>query len=153
MIRNVNTDLAAGILGLALSVIFWSLIDPEIMYMSTVFPKAMIIITGIVSILLFIKGLSKTAERSDIFNTGSNVRILTTVAFFFGWAVLIGLLGFFASSVVAMSVMVLYLAKACRKVGASIFTVWVGIVICEVAFFYLTFTRLLYVPLPEGWFF
>jgi O-antigen/teichoic acid export membrane protein len=153
MIRNVNTDLVAGALGLALSFAFWWLIDPEITQLSIVFPMAMIIVMAIVSALLFLKGLTKTAERQDIFAEGSNLRVLVTALFFFGWAVGIGYLGFFVSSVLAMSLLALYLALASRRVKPLSFALWMGIVACEVAFFFLIFTRLLHVPLPEGWFF
>ena len=75
MIRNVNTDLAAGILGLALSIAFWWLIDPDITRTSIIFPKIIIIFMGSISLLLAVKGLSKTAERKDLFTVGNNVRI------------------------------------------------------------------------------
>jgi hypothetical protein len=153
MIRNVNTDLVAGSLGLALSAGFWWLIDPEITHLSVVFPEAMIAVMGIVSALLFFKGLSKMADRQDIFAEGSNVRVLVTGIIFFGWAAGIAYLGFFVASVLAMSLLALYLAWARRRVKPLTFVFWVGIVACEVAFFYLIFIRLLHVPLPEGWFF
>ncbi|MGB5421897.1 MAG: hypothetical protein WBN03_07045 [Desulfobacterales bacterium] len=40
MIRNANTDLLAGIIGLSLSLVFWFSIDREIMRLSNMFPKA-----------------------------------------------------------------------------------------------------------------
>ncbi|MBU2054993.1 MAG: tripartite tricarboxylate transporter TctB family protein [Proteobacteria bacterium] len=153
MIRNVNTDLVAGTLGLLLSLTFWSLIDPRMTHMSAVFPTAMIGIMAIASALLVIKGFSRAAERGNLFDVGSNVRVLATGLFFFGWVIAIGYLGFFVSSVLVMSLLALYLALAGRRVSPARFALWVGIVACEVAFFYLIFTRLLHVLLPEGWFF
>jgi hypothetical protein len=153
MTRNVNTDLVAGILGLSLSFLFWWQTDPQITHLSSVFPTAMITIMGIVSALLVIKGFSKAAERGNIFEVGSNKRIFVTGLFFFGWAVAISYIGFFVSSVIAISLIALYLALARRRVSVGIMIAWVAIAAGEVTFFYLIFTRLLHIPLPEGWFF
>ncbi|MDI6725560.1 MAG: tripartite tricarboxylate transporter TctB family protein [Smithellaceae bacterium] len=153
MIRNVNTDLIAGILGLLLSFTFWWLMDPKMTPMSAVFPQAMIGIMTIVSALLVIKGFSRTVERGDLFDVGSNVRVVVAGLFFLGWIIASDYLGFFVSSVLAMSLLALYLSLAQQRVSPARFAFWVGIVICEVAFFYLIFTRLLHVMLPEGWFF
>ena len=153
MIRDVNTDFVAGIVGLILSALFWFSIDPEIMRFSIMFPKAMIIIMAIISVGLVIRGFTKTAEHSDIFSVGSNLRVFITGVLFFAWAIAIIYLGFFVSSVLAISVMALYLAYARRRVSIPMFGLWVLIALGEVTFFYLIFTRLLHVPLPEGWFF
>ena len=153
MIRNLNTDLVAGTLGLLLSFAFWRLIDPEITHLSIVFPTAMITIMAVVSALLVIKGFSRAAERGNLFEVGSNVRVFVTGLFFFGWAFAVGILGFFVASVLAIAFIALYLALARRRVSLPAFAAWVLIAAGEVAFFYLIFTRLLHIPLPEGWFF
>jgi hypothetical protein len=153
MIRNANTDLMAGTFGLLLSFAFWWLIDPEITRLSIVFPEAMITIMAIVSALLVVKGLSRAAEHGNLFEVGSNVRVFVTGLFFFGWAFAISLLGFFVASVLAIAFIALYLALARRRVSVAAFATWVLIAAGEVAFFYLIFTRLLHIPLPEGWFF
>lgn len=153
MIRNVNTDLAAGILGLALSIAFWWLIDPDITRTSIIFPKIIIIFMGSISLLLAVKGLSKTAERKDLFTVGNNVRIVVTGLLFFGWAVAIGYLGFFVSSVVSMLLIAQYLSWGSQSINPAKLALWFGIVTCEVAVFFFIFSRLLYVQLPEGWFF
>jgi hypothetical protein len=153
MIRNVNTDLIAGGIGLFLSLLFWWLIDPDTTTLSIVFPAAMIAIMGIVSALLLIKGFSRTAERGNLFDVGSNRRVFVTGVFFFGWAIAISYIGFFVSSVLSISIIALYLALARRRVTVGILIAWVLIATGEVTFFYLIFTRLLHIPLPEGWFF
>ena len=78
MIKNANSDLWAGCIGLALSVAFWFSIDEEIMRLSIMFPKAMIAIMALIAILLLIRGFIKT-ERLDLFNVGSNRRVVITV--------------------------------------------------------------------------
>ena len=149
MIKNANSDLWAGCIGLALSVAFWFSIDDEIMHLSIMFPKAMIAIMALISILLLIKGILK-AERQDLFNVGSNRRVLIIALLFFVWGVAISYLGFFVSSVLAILAQAWYLALARRKVTLPTLALWLVVAAGEVAFFYLIFTRLLHVPLPKG---
>jgi hypothetical protein len=149
MIKNANSDLWAGCIGLALSVAFWFSIDEEIMRLSIMFPKAMIAIMALISILLLVKGILK-AERQDLFNVGSNRRVLITALLFFVWGVAISYLGFFVSSVLAILAQAWYLALARRKVTLPTLALWLVVAAGEVAFFYFIFTRLLHVPLPKG---
>ena len=149
MIKNANSDLWAGCIGLALSVAFWFSIDEEIMRLSIMFPKAMIAIMALISILLLIKGIIK-AERQDLFGVGSNRRVIITALLFFVWGAAISYLGFFVTSVLAILAQAWYLALARRKVTLPALALWLVIAAGEVAFFYLIFTRLLHVPLPEG---
>lgn len=149
MIRNANTDLLAGSIGMGLSLAFWFSIDREIMRLSIMFPKAMILIMALISVLLLIKGFMK-AERQNLFDVGSNLRVAVTGLFFFTWGVAIAYLGFFVASVAAIFAMTGYLATARRQLNLRVLAIWLFIVIGEVAFFYLIFTQLLHVPLPEG---
>ncbi|MFZ0242815.1 MAG: tripartite tricarboxylate transporter TctB family protein [Desulfobacterales bacterium] len=153
MIRDVNTDLVAGLLGLVLTGVFWYSIDPEIMRLSIMFPKAMIAIMGLISAGLVIRGFTKAAEHADIFSVGGNLRVVVTGGLFFAWAIAISYLGFFVSSVLAIAGMALYLASARRRVGLPQIGSWTVIALAVVTFFYLIFTRILHVPLPKGWFF
>ena len=152
MIKNANSDLWAGGIGLALSVAFWFSIDEEIGRLSIMFPKAMIGIMALISILLLFKGFLK-AERLDLFTVGSNRRVFITGLLFFAWGIAISYLGFFVSSVLAILAQVCFLALARRRLTLSSVALWLVIAAGEVAFFYLVFTRLLQVPLPEGIFF
>ena len=149
MIKNANSDLWAGCIGLALSLAFWFSIDEEIMRLSIMFPKAMIAIMAMIAILLLIKGILK-AERQDLFNVGSNRRVIITALLFFVWGVAISYLGFFVSSVLAILAQAWYLARARRNVTLPALALWLAVAAGEGAFFYLIFTRLLHVPLPEG---
>jgi len=149
LIRHANTDILAGSIGLGLSLVFWLSIDREIMRLSIMFPRAMIAIMALISVLLLIKGFTK-AERQDLFDVGSNLRVAVTGLFFFAWGVAIAYVGFFVSSVAAILAMAAYLATARRQITLGVLAIWLVIVICEVAFFYLIFTQLLHVPLPEG---
>ena len=149
MIKNANSDIWAGCIVLALSAAFWFSIDEEIMRLSIMFPKAMIAIMALISILLLIKGII-TAERQDLFIVGSNRRVIMTALFFFVWGGAISYLGFFVTSIPAILAQAWYLALARRKVTILTLALRLGVAAGEVAFFYLIFTRLLHVPLPEG---
>ena len=149
MIKNANSDLWAGCIGLALSTAFWISIDEEIMRLSIMFPKAMIAIMALISILLLVKGILN-AERQDLFGVGSNRRVIITALSFFAWGAAISYLGFFVTSVLAILAQAWYLALARRKVTLPALGLWLVIAAGEVAFFYLIFTRLLHVPLPKG---
>jgi hypothetical protein len=147
--NNANTDLAAGLLGLGLSIAFWLSIDEEIMHLSIMFPKAMIAIMALISVALLVKGFMN-ADRQALFSEGSNRRVLVTALLFFTWGIAIAYIGFFVSSVSVIFLLAAYLALARRRLNPGRLAAWVAIVVCEVAFFYLIFTRLLHVPLPEG---
>lgn len=149
MIRNANTDLIAGVVGLVMTAAFWISLDPEMTRLSSMFPKAMIKIMGLISALLVIRGFVKP-DRRDLFSEGSNRRVIVTALHFFTWGIAIPYVGFFVSSVVVISSLVYYLALANRRVTFKLMAGWLLIVLFEVGFFYLVFTRLLHIPLPRG---
>jgi len=62
-------------------------------------------------------------------------------------------LGFFVATVVFMTAIVAYLAKSRIRLTPGKFLVWLPVILAEVTFFYLIFTKILHVPLPEGLFF
>ena len=99
-----------------------------------------------------VRGLVKPS-RDRIFHVGSNVRWMVTGVLFFAWVLCMPVLGFFVSTVVFMTIIVGYLARARTQVTIKKIMIWVPIVVAEVTFFYLIFTKVLYVPLPEGMFF
>jgi hypothetical protein len=151
MNREINTEITSGFIGLALTAMFFFGLE-DISWMSILFPKTMVYIMGIISGVLLIKGFFKPS-REKIFNVGSNTRWLVTGVLFFLWVLLMPVLGFFVSTVVFMTAIVGYLARARTRVTIGKFLVWVPIVLAEVTFFYLIFTKVLYVPLPKGLFF
>jgi len=149
MIKNANTDLIAGLVGLAITAAFWFSLDPEMTRLSRMFPRAMIKIMGLISVLLVIRSFVNP-DRRNLFAEGSNRRVLVTAGHFFAWGVAIPYAGFFVSSVIVISSLVYYLALANRKVSLKVMSGWVLIVLFEVGFFYLIFTKLLHIPLPGG---
>jgi hypothetical protein len=149
MIKNANTDLMAGLFGLIITGVFWFSIDPDISHLSIMFPRTMVIIMGIISAALVIKGLIRSkAQYGDMFAEGSNLRWITTGVLFFMWVIAVAYIGFWVSSVVGITVIVCYLSLAVQRPSLLKVLGWVAVVSGEVTFFYLIFTRLLDVPLP-----
>lgn len=151
MNKEINTKITSGIIGLVIAAVFFFSLE-DISWMSILFPKTMVYIMAFISAILVIWGVAKPS-RSPIFNIGSNTRWIVTGVLFFLWVILMPVLGFFVSTVVFMTAIVGYLARARMRVTIGKFMVWIPIVIAEVTFFYLIFTRVLYVPLPKGFFF
>ena len=151
MNRAVNTEIISGIFGLILTAVFYFGLE-DISWMSILFPKTIVYIMALISGILVVKGAIKPT-RTPIFNVGSNTRWMVTGALFFLWVFFMPVLGFFVSTVVFMSIIVGYLARARTQVTIGKFMTWIPIVVVEVTLFYLIFTRVLYVPLPEGMFF
>jgi hypothetical protein len=104
--------------------------------------------SGILVVMAFIN-----PTHARIFSVGSNSRWIVTGILFFLWVIFMPILGFFVSTVVSMTAIVGFLARARMRVTIGKLMIWTPIVIAEVTFFYLIFTKILYVPLPEGLFF
>ncbi|MEK6195716.1 MAG: tripartite tricarboxylate transporter TctB family protein, partial [Deltaproteobacteria bacterium] len=107
---------------------------------------------GIISATLVAKGFV-TPSREQIYNVGSNTRWMITALLFFLWVMLMPVIGFFVSTVLFMTAIVVYLARSRIKVTPRKLLAWFPIIVAEVTFFYLIFTKILHVPLPRGLFF
>ena len=151
MNREINTEIASGIIGLILSAVFFFALE-DISWMSILFPKTVVYIMALIAGALVVRGIVKPS-RDRIFHVGSNVRWVVTGILFFAWVLFMPVLGFFVSTVVFMTIIVGYLARARTQVTIGKIMIWIPIVVAEVTFFYLIFTKVLYVPLPEGMFF
>ena len=151
MNKEINTDIASGVIGLTLTAVFFFVLE-DISRLSIMFPETMVYIMAIISAALVVKGFVKPS-RDRIFHVGSNTRWLVTGILFFLWVGLMPVLGFFVSTVVFMTAIVAYLAKSRIRLTLGKFLVWLPVIVAEVTFFYLIFTKILHVPLPEGLFF
>jgi hypothetical protein len=151
MTWRVNTDLAAGFIGLAFAAIFWfsrGRLGP----LSALFPETVLILTALISAMLLVKGAMRPSVRA-VFEEGDRKRIVVITLILFAWWWLIGWLGFAVASVLVMLTIVWYLAMVEGQVRLPKVALWLGIVIVEVGFFYLVFTRLLFIRPPRGLFF
>ena len=151
MNREINTEIASGFIGLILTAVFFFALE-DISWMSIIFPRTMVYLMAIISAMLVVKGFVKPS-RDRIFSVGSNKRWMVTGVLFFLWVLLMPVFGFFVSTVVFMTAIVGYLARARMRITVGKFIVWIPIVLAEVTFFYIIFTKVLYVPLPQGLFF
>jgi hypothetical protein len=151
MNREINTEIASGVIGLILSAVFFFALE-DISWMSILFPKTIVYIMALIAGVLVTMGIVKPS-RDRIFHVGSNTRWMVTGALFFAWVLFMPVFGFFVSTVVFMTIIVGYLARVRTQVTIGKFMIWLPIVIAEVTFFYLIFTKVLYVPLPKGMFF
>jgi hypothetical protein len=150
MNREVNTEIISGVIGLLLTAVFFFGLE-DISWMSIIFPKPSSTSWPLISGVLVVKGLVNPTR--DQFSASVPMRWMVTGVLFFLWVLFMPVLGFFVSTVVFMTIIVGYLARARTQVTIGKFMTWIPIVIAEVTFFYLIFTKVLYVPLPEGMFF
>lgn len=148
--KEFNTDLISGFIGLAITV-FFKYFQEEVNRLSIMFPNAVLIILGCISLSLIVKGFVKPT-KSQIFVTGSNLRWIVTGVLFFSWAIFIDILGFLVSTISFFTLIVLYLSRTQLKVTKGRFLIWFIVIVAEVLFFYFIFSEVLHAPLPEGMF-
>lgn len=146
--KTVNADIFSGLVGLTVAAVFWFSIE-EVSWLSIRFPQYLIGIIVALSAVLLIKGCYKP-EKLTVFNDGNNRRIIITGAALFVWCTAINYIGFYVSSVMIITFLAWFLAKARRQVSVKTMCLWLLIITLKVGFFYLVFTRLLFVPLPKG---
>lgn len=145
---GVNTDLLGGGFSLILTLIFWfgrGSWSP----LSAMFPNTVLIVMGVLSLALLVKGFIKPEVR-PIFTEGSRTRIVVTAVALLIWVWIIPLLGFYLASLIAFTGLTIYIALASRRVAPKSVAIWVVIIALELAVLYFIFSRLLYVPLPAG---
>lgn len=146
--KNVNTDLIGGILGFVVMAMFWSS-KKDVGHLSIMFPNALLILIGIFSTVLVVKGFVR-ADRDTIFSDGNQSRIICTGLFLLSWVLGIMYIGFLATSLVVFPLLVCYLASARQKLTLQKMSLWVVISSLEVFLFYFIFSKFLQVPLPTG---
>jgi hypothetical protein len=151
MNKEINTEITSGAIGLILTAIFYFALE-DAQWMSIIFPRTMVYIMAVISVALVVAGLVKPSYYR-IFSVGSNMRWIVTGVLFFLWVLLMPVFGFYVTTVVSMTAIVGYLASSRMSLTIGKFMIWIPIVLAEVTFFYLIFTKVLYVPLPTGLFF
>lgn len=148
MSRPVNTDLAAGILGLAIVALFW-LGRGQLTHLSSIFPDTILALIALISSALVIKSFARPDLRT-LFAEIDRLRVVATAAALLAWWWLIGVLGFFVASVLAFLFLAWWLARVRREVTLGRIAFWLGVIVAEVGFFYLVFSQLLYIRPPSG---
>lgn len=150
MIIRLNTDIAAGLFGLAFAALLW-LPRGHIGRLSIMFPRAILLVLVAISLVLAIKGFIRPGER-QVEISGSPRRLLVVMAGFFVWWVAIGQLGFLVSTVIAFYALTWFLARVEGPVGGVRILKWSPAILLLVFAFYFTFKEVLNVRLPTGLF-
>lgn len=148
MILRLNTDIAAGLFGLAFAAVLW-LPRGHIGRLSIMFPRAILIVLVVISLVLVVKGFVRPGER-QVEIAGSPTRLLLVMAGFFVWWVAIRQLGFLVSTLIAFFVLTWYLARVDGPVSGRRLLKWTPSILALVLVFYFTFKEVLNVRLPTG---
>ncbi|MFS8152521.1 tripartite tricarboxylate transporter TctB family protein [Vreelandella titanicae] len=151
MILRLNTDIAAGALGLVFGALLWFPRD-DIGRLSIIFPRAILLILALISIALIVKGFIKPSGR-QIEITGSPRRLFTVMIGFFVWWGVVEILGFLLTTLIAFFALTWYLSRVETAITWQRMLKWTPIIVALVGVFYLTFTEVLNVRLPSGLFF
>lgn len=148
MIIRLNTDMAAGAIGLAFAAVLW-LGRGDIGRLSILFPRAILVILFALSLLLFVKGFFRPGGRSIVIS-GSPWRLLVLILLLLVWWFAIGKLGFLVSSFLIMLFITWFLARVEGPVSWKRLLLWIPIIAVMVGGFYAIFTQVLNVRLPSG---
>lgn len=144
----LNTDLFGGSLGVVLTLVFWfgrGRWTP----LSAMFPNAVLVIMGLLSIALLVKGFVRP-EVQALFAEGNRTRVVVTAAALLVWVWAIEFLGFYLASFLVFAALTLYIASASRKLTPQNVVLWLVIIAVELAVLNFVFSRLLFVRLPAG---
>jgi hypothetical protein len=144
----MNSDLIGGVLGLALTALFW-LSREDWSFWSAVFPNLTLAVLTLLSAALIVKGLVRP-EKLPLLADGNRTRIIATALLLLAWAFALPRVGTLLSSAVAFYGLTVYLASATRQVTARLALRWAVVVAVELGLLYLIFARVLGVPLPRG---
>lgn len=148
MTLRLNTDFAAGLFGLLFAAILW--FPRESMgRLSIIFPRAILVITVVISLALMVKAFTKPAAR-QVNIEGDPRRLVIMIVVLFVWWYAIGLVGFLLATAIVFFGLTWYLARIEGPLPMHRLIQWVPIVAALIGAFYLVFTQVLNVRLPSG---
>jgi hypothetical protein len=142
-----NSDRTAAILMFVIVLIFaFQFSDIPSSY-SRIFPKAVAWALVVLSAILLIQSwvnprVVEFAETRELKKVGLAILLL------FGWMVCISFLGFYLSSVLFFTLLMILVEPSILKLNKLTTSIFIAAV--EIGLFYLVFTRALNVPLPKG---
>lgn len=144
----MNTDAIGGILGMAITVLFWYG-RGRWTALSAMFPNAVLYVLGALALALIVKSFVRP-QIQPVFVEGNKIRIVLTAAALVAWAWSMYTLGFFLSSLVFFVLITLVVASAGRPITVRNVGLWSVIAAAELAVLYYVFANLLAVQLPLG---
>jgi hypothetical protein len=153
---RVNTDLLAGIGGLAVTIVFWLSREPW-MPLTAVWPNAILVFMLLCSLALIAKAFVKP-ERELLFVEGSRARMVVTTVALLVWGFGVVYVGFAVSSVLVFFFLWWYVGHAVAEIDADVeapqrvldYLKAGAVILVTVGVFYFIFSYYLYVPLPRG---
>ncbi len=148
MVVRLNTDLAAGILGLLFAALLW-LPREQMGRLSIIFPRAILVVTVVLSLALIVKAFVKPAGR-EVEIEGNPRRLVIMIAVLFAWWYAIGVLGFLLATAIVFFGLTWYLARVEGPVPMRRVALFVPAIAVLIGAFYLAFTEILNVRLPTG---
>jgi hypothetical protein len=154
-VTKVNTDIVAGLVGLIIAGIFWQARE-NWMPLSATWPNTILAFMLIFSLMLFVKAFV-SPERDVLLAEGSPARMVVTVAALVVWALGVRYAGFAVASFVVFMFLWWYVGEAeaaeageASRRGPIHYLRAAIITAVIIGLFYVTFTRVLFVPLPRG---
>lgn len=148
MTLRINTDLAAGLFGLIFAALLW-LPRESMGRLSIIFPRAILVITVVISLALILKAFTRPAARR-VEVDGDPRRLVIMIVVLFVWWYAIDLLGFLLATAIIFLGLTWFLARIEGPVSARRVAQWVPVVAMLIGAFYLAFTQVLNVRLPTG---
>jgi len=116
--------------------------------LSGLFPKVIMYILGGLSVLLLLRSFFWKKEGAA-FDSGAfrHIPSLVTLALIIAWAALVSIVGFLVTSLIFFPLITVYLDRKApgKKIAGRI-----ALSVCLTVVFYFFFTKVLYVPFPEG---
>ncbi|CAN5703467.1 hypothetical protein BH23DEI1_BH23DEI1_22360 [soil metagenome] len=146
----MNTGLVGGLFTLVLTLVFW-FGRGNWSALSAMFPNAVLITTGVLSVALVIVSLVRPHTK-PVFVDGNRTRIVVTAIALLLWAWSTRWLGFYLAALIMFTGLMLYIASAAQPLTPRKSLGWVAIAAGELAILYFIFSSLLAVPLPAGLF-
>ena len=151
MIQRINSDLAAGALGLVVFAVFW-LNRGTLSPLSGMFPDAVLMVMLAVSGALLVKGVLR-ADIRPAFPDGNAGRVALMIAGLGLWWLGIRYVGFLVTSTTLFFAIALSLSRTVETLSTRRALVCAAAAVIVVGGFYLVFTQILYIrpfrtPLP-----
>ncbi|MCL4515001.1 MAG: tripartite tricarboxylate transporter TctB family protein [Firmicutes bacterium] len=157
-----NIDRKAAIMMLAVSIIFWAQMPGLMNPFSIVFPRAILTLLTITSLVLLVrtylrpKGQAPEVAQSGkaqepgagAANAGTWKNVIISVVVVAVWIALLDVVGFYVTSVLAFAFLAWFLGQGVKHLREAV--TMLVIIAAEIGVFYVIFAKLLLVPLPTG---
>jgi hypothetical protein len=141
----INTDIIGGAVMILSAVLFYSRIG-NFTNFGLLFPRAIIFILMVLGFGLLLKA-KFNPHYAEIFAMEESSKMILVAVIGLAWVLLLNRIGFAVTSFFALSLAIFVLEEE-RSFKVLVKDFLIGGV--EVAFFYMIFSRLLLVPLPQG---